>query len=643
MAANSALQGITTDHVEKIRQLIFGVHQDWFKNWLVNFRSELKNQIDEAGMRERLPYLYGAQNAGSEEPFEVFVVGEVKFGKSTLINALMGEQLAPTDFVPKTWCFNRYLACEAPAPGVLVIVKPGTLGDSLELAHLLGKPTRKERGLDVHEVTPEVADRLLELEEAKTNIRLNTSDPYVSPILEMEWQVGTTRAILPGIRLVDTMGMNGMREAKGHLRYLSWQYARADAVIWLVSAKNLDSAGTREELERCSRYSKRVILVINRWDEVQDPERLKALAEGFYRKYATEIVYMSALAASVGRRKVPFSELPAKDRMPLEDFMDRLDLKTHEELVEASGFPKLQQALTELLSDKLELVRNESEYSSATRQWHEFRQMARIAGTEYERNLATYATITSSLERVDQECQSLIDSRCRALMENLTKRLEQDVESITYNDLESPDSKVHTEVMLNAARYEQHRLSQTIAEKFTEVFRMFQGPDSDYIESEFSADGGVAEVHRLRSLSRVEIGKEQLDLDVDLSLGQRGLSLKIGDFIADIPFIGDVFGGMFETKRVEAVKVLKRKIRSTLEPELEKLVCTLQTHLLKAEGTLSEAIGRDIEVHAEKLGKVQDQQRALGKLEGILNQPVPAPIWVEATVNALKERQWRKN
>jgi ribosome biogenesis GTPase A len=643
MATNSAFQAITADHVERIRQLIFGTHQAWFKRWLIDFRGELADQIEEAGMRDRVPHLYHAQSAGHDEPFEVFVVGEVKFGKSTLINALIGEQLAPTDFVPKTWCFNRYLACENPTPGVLVLVKPGTLVDSLELAHLLGKPKRKERGLHVHEITRETADRILELEEAKTNIRLNTADPYVSPILEMEWQVATTRAILPGIRLVDTMGMNGMREAKGHLRYLSWQYARADAVIWLVSAKNLDSSGTREELERCSRYSKRVIMVVNRWDEVQDPERLKALAEGFYRKYATEIVYMSALAASVGRRKAAISELPAKDRMPLADFMERLELETHAELVEASGFPKLQATLDDLLTEKLELVRNESEYSSATRQWHEFRQMARIAGIEYEKNLATYKNITESLRKVDKDCQDLIESRCTVLTETLAKRLAQDVDSITYNDLESPDTKVHTEVMLNAARYEQHRLSQTIAEKFTEVFRMFQGPDSDYVESEFAADGGVAEVHRLRSLSRVEIGKEQLDLDVDLSLGQRGLSLKIGDFIADIPFIGDVFGGMFETKRLEAVKVLKQKIRKTLEPELEKLVCGLQTHLLRAEASLASAIGRDIELHAEKLGKVADQQKALGKLEGILNEPVPAPIWVEATVEALKERKWAKH
>jgi len=38
-----------------------------------------------------------------EEPFSIFIVGKGKFGKSTLINALLMDNKAEIDIVPKTW------------------------------------------------------------------------------------------------------------------------------------------------------------------------------------------------------------------------------------------------------------------------------------------------------------------------------------------------------------------------------------------------------------------------------------------------------------------------------------------------------------------------------------------------------------
>ena len=43
----------------------------------------------------------------SDEHFEVAIVGEFKRGKSTLINALLGQEVLPADVLPATATLNR--------------------------------------------------------------------------------------------------------------------------------------------------------------------------------------------------------------------------------------------------------------------------------------------------------------------------------------------------------------------------------------------------------------------------------------------------------------------------------------------------------------------------------------------------------
>ena len=43
----------------------------------------------------------------ADEHFEVAIVGEFKRGKSTLINALLGQEVLPADVLPATATLNR--------------------------------------------------------------------------------------------------------------------------------------------------------------------------------------------------------------------------------------------------------------------------------------------------------------------------------------------------------------------------------------------------------------------------------------------------------------------------------------------------------------------------------------------------------
>ena len=73
---------------------------------------------DEPGRRAR--WLHGASCDRLDEPLRVAIAGKVKAGKSTLLNALVGEQVAPTDAGEctrvVTWYRDGHGAADRAAP-----------------------------------------------------------------------------------------------------------------------------------------------------------------------------------------------------------------------------------------------------------------------------------------------------------------------------------------------------------------------------------------------------------------------------------------------------------------------------------------------------------------------------------------------
>ena len=60
-----------------------------------------------------------------QEPLQVLVVGQVKAGKSSLINALLGEQRAPVDTLPATDDVDLYECQPEGLPPIILRDTPG--------------------------------------------------------------------------------------------------------------------------------------------------------------------------------------------------------------------------------------------------------------------------------------------------------------------------------------------------------------------------------------------------------------------------------------------------------------------------------------------------------------------------------------
>ncbi|MBA3870316.1 MAG: dynamin family protein [Anaerolineae bacterium] len=143
--------------------------------------------------------------------FLVVIIGEFNAGKSSFINALLGDNLLPTGITPTT--------------------------EAIELIHygdMDRKPTMRE-----------------------DDIR--------------EWSHPNTGA--PGVALVDTPG-TGSIFAKHESTAKSFLH-RSDLVIFVISAKRAFAETERTYLDLAKKYGKKIVLVVNQIDLLQPKEQVE--------------------------------------------------------------------------------------------------------------------------------------------------------------------------------------------------------------------------------------------------------------------------------------------------------------------------------------------------------------------------------
>ena len=131
-------------------------------------------------------------------PFTITVCGEFKRGKSTFINALLGEEVVPTDILPETCTVNR----------------------------LLYGPHRNEAALSDGRRMQLLDDELCR-ERIQQHVSEN-GEPFLNITLYRPLEM------LRDIMIVDTPGLNDTEDFNGQVMDM---VAQSDAVIYLFSAE----------------------------------------------------------------------------------------------------------------------------------------------------------------------------------------------------------------------------------------------------------------------------------------------------------------------------------------------------------------------------------------------------------------------
>jgi small GTP-binding protein len=177
-----------------------------------------------------------------EDRFHLVVVGEFNHGKTTFVNALLGEKALATGVTPTTAAIHHLKYADHPEAAVVYASGAKSAVDFADVK-------RFAVGGDGH---PEEVDYL---------------------------EIGYPAALLKErILLVDTPGVNDLSLQRSDITYS--YIPRADAVLFLLDAgqilKESERVFLQDKLLKASRD--KIVFVITKWDILSDSERAEALA-----------------------------------------------------------------------------------------------------------------------------------------------------------------------------------------------------------------------------------------------------------------------------------------------------------------------------------------------------------------------------
>lgn len=606
----------------------------------------LEQRIRCSGISDRLAHLLaGVQDAESRgsEPFEIFVMGEGKHGKSTFINAILGQNVAPTDFLPKTWCFNRYIAVDQPNDYVRLFVDPRLLqeGGTSELSMALGEPVGQFRGLSEHRISRGLANEISLAEECRVAESLGSSKPYFSPVMEMEWAVRADAALLPGIRLVDTMGINQQLAPASHLHHLKWQYERADAVIWLVTAEKIGAKELRKELLEARRYSKQLLLVVNKWDRMSEESKRRAMdrSEKEYGALVTAMVPMSALAAVVARQGLG-QEQSDDERQ----WVRKHQAMSQADVLELSGIPELKKHLEQFLDGRQALTRNLQIYAALRQKGYEFRTMATTARSDAEANIELFEALQGKAREAKNLTESSISSSTRAMHSSALSRVRQGIQSVDYDSRDRARGLMQLDAINNDLRLLAQNEALAATGRYASILTWLATSARQYRESHFDATGRVADsiatLCTTKTDVRVEPGNVAWQVPDPTSLLQRVL-IGIGDLLSGLPLIG----GWIKEKVIEAKRNATLEIRKTLEqevvPQVERLIENVREKLIEANRAVGTGLETDVAEQFEQAGGFDMHRQTIKTLDVALSGPAVEPLLVLLPVRMMRRLRWR--
>jgi tetratricopeptide (TPR) repeat protein/GTP-binding protein EngB required for normal cell division len=197
---------------------------------LLTFARELASRTPELGA---LAPLAARAVEAFDRPLLVAVMGEFNAGKSTFVNALCGEQVAPVGVTPTTATIN--------------VLRHGPRG-----GRVLYHDGRAEE-LEDQEVAPFLS---------------GLDDLGAAAVRQVE--IFVPLDLLRAVEVVDTPGLNSLRPeheavARGFL-------TDADAIVWLFAVNQAAKATERDALRLAQAAGKRVLGVLNKADQASPQE-----------------------------------------------------------------------------------------------------------------------------------------------------------------------------------------------------------------------------------------------------------------------------------------------------------------------------------------------------------------------------------
>ena len=303
------------------------------------------------------------------EQLRVLVIGRFSAGKSTLINALLGEAVLPASPVPTTGVLCEIRHAQETHKKAVLHPKPG-----------MG-PAGSSEPIDVA-----ITD--LQKEMGKY-VKINSTDSnWTSRYqkLELYWPLELCEH---GVDIIDSVGLD---DPDSRDQITMEQAATADAIIYCMKSQDAYSAKDKQVIRFLQSLGYRSILfVITYWDHIKESAALGEMTEEQY-------------AAQQRRNLAEWTELK-NDGILFVDSKSALLGRTQSDYskVADSGIQELEQQLQRFLSEE------KGRAKLLTSLWT-LRSVNRIARTAIPTRIELWQTATSDLEKRYKEAEIPLQS-----------------------------------------------------------------------------------------------------------------------------------------------------------------------------------------------------------------------------------------
>lgn len=223
-------------------------------------------------------------------PFVLYVMGMGNVGKSSLLNLLVGSNVADVDALPKTWKTDFFYLVNQPTD---VIVKYRSDKDSKKVSYETAKKMVQEEETKREGSEDEIVrqfrqlSRELTLTEDKTNLKNELSEKllYRSDIKEIQWGVENLPefSILRQFSIVDTPGLSQNNYGM-HREHIGDFYHQADGILWLLDSTSISASKPKQILEQLTeslkhvgQQSQNMLAVLNQIDKVRKAGGVEAV------------------------------------------------------------------------------------------------------------------------------------------------------------------------------------------------------------------------------------------------------------------------------------------------------------------------------------------------------------------------------
>ena len=192
---------------------------------------------EERKLLNKIDDIIASNLSNLENPLKVVVLGEVKAGKSTLINSLIQKEVVYTNVVEAT---------------ASIIEIKYDVNENIVIKYNSGEESKVK---SVKEL-----DRLMD--ENRTNQEFFKNIKQVN--------INTNMDRLKKIAIVDTPGLNTItsENAQRTNEYIK----NSDVILWVLNAHNLGQSDVIDKIEEVLEYGKPIIGIVNRVDEIDGDE-----------------------------------------------------------------------------------------------------------------------------------------------------------------------------------------------------------------------------------------------------------------------------------------------------------------------------------------------------------------------------------